>query len=67
MKAAFTSQEIPWYSLEAESTRGHIVVENVVSMKNSNDTIGNRTGDFLARSALPQCALNVVSGYCYLR
>jgi hypothetical protein len=52
-------------SLEAESTPGP-QCGTIMSMKNSNDTIGNRTRDLPACSAVPQptavsrhaCALN---------
>ena len=45
-----------WYSflLEAESTQGHSAAGRIMSMKNSNDTIGNRTRDLPACSAVPQ-------------
>jgi hypothetical protein len=45
-----------WYSflLEAESTQGNSATERIMSMKNSNDTIENRTRDLPACSALPQ-------------
>jgi len=45
-----------WYSflLEAESTQGHSAGGRIVSMKNSNDSIGNRTRDLLVCSAVPQ-------------
>ena len=47
----FTLGKYSWYSflLEAESTPGHSVVGKIKSMKNSNDTIDNRTRD------LPAC------------
>jgi len=34
--------------------QGHSAAERIMSMKNSNDTIGNRTRDLLACSAVPQ-------------
>jgi len=34
--------------------QGHSAAGRIMSMKNSNDTIGNRTRDFLACSAIPQ-------------
>jgi hypothetical protein len=40
--------------LEAESIPGHIAAGNVMSMKNSNDTIGYRIRDLAAFSAVPQ-------------
>ena len=43
----------PWYSflLEAKSTLGHSTAGRILSMKNSNDTIGNWTCD------LPACII----------
>ena len=74
MKAAFTSQEIPWYSFlfEAESTRVQSATRRIMSMKNSNDIIGNRSRDIPVCSAVPQLtapphAPNVVSSCFYLR
>jgi hypothetical protein len=45
-----------WYSflLEFESTQGHSAVRRITSMKNSNESIGNRTRDLPACSAEPQ-------------
>jgi hypothetical protein len=45
-----------WYSflLEVESTPGHSAAERIMSIKNSNDTIGNQTRDLPACSAVPQ-------------
>ena len=45
-----------WYSflLGAESTPGHSAAGRIMSLKNSNDTIGNRTSDLPACSAVPQ-------------
>ena len=45
-----------WYSflLEAESPQGSSTAGRIKSMKNSNDTIGNRTRDLPACSAMPQ-------------
>ena len=34
--------------------QGHSAAGRIMSMKNSNDTIGNRTGDLPACSAVPQ-------------
>ena len=34
--------------------QGHSVARRIMSMKNSNDTIGNRTRDLLACSTVPQ-------------
>ena len=36
------------------NTRGHSAAERIMSMKNSNDTIGNRTRNLLTCSAVPQ-------------
>jgi hypothetical protein len=36
--------------------QGHSAAGRIISMKNSNDTIGNRTRDFPACSAVPQPA-----------
>jgi hypothetical protein len=36
------------------SVRGHSAAGRIMSMKNSNDTIGNRTRDFPTCSAVPQ-------------
>ena len=55
--AAFTPRKHPWYSflLEAESTPGAIVrLEGLCQWKKFNDTIGNRTRDIPACSAVPQ-------------
>jgi hypothetical protein len=40
--------------LEAESPQGHYVAGRIMSMKNSNNTIGNRTRNLLNFSAVPQ-------------
>jgi hypothetical protein len=49
-------RKFPWYSclLEPESTPGSCTAGRIMSMKNSSDTIGNRTRDLPARSAVPQ-------------
>ena len=49
--AAFTPRKYSWYSflLEAERCQSHSAVGRTMSMKSSNDTIGNRTQD------LPAC------------
>jgi hypothetical protein len=49
-----SARKYSWYSflLEAESTQIHRAAERIMSMKYSNDTIGNRTRD------LPTCNLN---------
>jgi len=54
--AAFTPRKYSCYSflLEAESTQGHSAAGRIMSMKNSNDTIGNRTRNLPACSAVPQ-------------
>jgi hypothetical protein len=36
------------------STRGHSATERIMSMKNSNNTIGKRNRDLTACSAMPQ-------------
>jgi hypothetical protein len=45
-----------WYPflLEADSTPGHSVAGWIMPMKNTNDTIGNRTRDLPTCSAMPQ-------------
>jgi hypothetical protein len=45
-----------WYSFlsEADSTRGPSAVGRIISMKKSNEIIGNRTRDLPACSAVPQ-------------
>ena len=45
-----------WYSflLEAEPTQGHSAAGRILSVKNSNDNIGNRTRDLPACSTVPQ-------------
>ena len=54
--AAFTHRKYSWCSflLEAESTQGHSAAGRIMSMKNSNNTIGNRTRDLPEYSAVPQ-------------
>jgi hypothetical protein len=54
--AAFTSRNYSWYSflLEASQPKGHSAAGRIISIKNSNDTIGNRTRDLPACSAVPQ-------------
>ena len=49
-RPSFPPRGYSWYSflLEAESTPG------IISMKNSNDAIGNRTRDLPAGSTVPQ-------------
>jgi hypothetical protein len=53
---ALTPKRYSWYSflLEDESTPGRITAGRIMSMKNSNYTIGNRTHDLPACSAGPQ-------------
>ena len=46
-------QEIFLVGGRVDST-GHIAAGRIMSMKNSNDTIGNRTRDLPASSAVPQ-------------
>jgi len=41
------------FCLEAESTQSHSVAGTIKSIKNTNDTIGNRTPYFPACSTLP--------------
>jgi hypothetical protein len=45
-----------WYSflLETESIQGHCVAGRIMSMKNSNEIIGNRTLDLPTSRAVPQ-------------
>ena len=54
--AVFTPRKDSWYSflLEAESPQGHNATERIKSLKNSSDSIGNRTRDLLVCSAVPQ-------------
>ena len=40
-------------------TQGHIAAGNIMSMKNSSDTIGNWTRDLRARNAVPQPQLQL--------
>ena len=52
-----TPRKYSWYSflLEAESTlQGHSAARRIMSMRNSNDTIGNRTRDLPTYSAMSQ-------------
>ena len=53
--AAFTSRKYTWYSfmLEAESTQGHSSNGRIMSLKNSNNTIGKRTRDLPVYSVVP--------------
>ena len=50
------SRKFSWYSflLEAESTQWHSAAGRIMSMKNCNDTIGNRTCDLPACSVVIQ-------------
>jgi hypothetical protein len=52
----FTRRKYFWYSflLEAESTQGHSAAGRIMSMNNSNDTIGNRSRDLPVCSAVHQ-------------
>jgi hypothetical protein len=54
--AGFTPRKYSWYSflLEAESPQGHSAAGRIMSMKNSNETIGNRSRDLPVCSAMPQ-------------
>ena len=53
--AVFTSRRYSWYLflLEAESTQCHGAIGGIMSMKGSNDIIGNRTSDLPICSAAP--------------
>jgi hypothetical protein len=53
--STFTHRKYPWYSfqLQADSTSEPREAGRIKSMKNSNDTIGNRTR-LPASSAVPQ-------------
>jgi len=42
------------FSYRLSLPQGHSAARMIMSMKNSNDTIGNRTRDLLACSAVPQ-------------
>ena len=42
------------FSQRLSQPQDHVAVRRIVSMKNSNETIGNRTRDLPACSALPQ-------------
>jgi hypothetical protein len=44
------------FLLEAESAPGRSAAGKIMSMKNSNDTLENRTHDLVACSAAPQSA-----------
>ena len=55
--AAFTLQEIFLALISVRGwvdPQGHNAIGNIMSMKNSNDTIGNQTRDRLTCSAVPQ-------------
>ena len=55
--AAFYPQEIFPVLISVRGwvdPRGHSAARRIMSMKNSNDTIGNRTRDLLTCSAVPQ-------------
>ena len=53
---AFTPRKYSWFSLllQAASTQCHSATGRIMSMKNSDDTIGDRTRDLPACSAVPQ-------------
>ena len=54
--AAFTPGSIPGthFYRRLSHPQGHSAAGRIMSMKNSNDTIGNRTRDLPACSAVPQ-------------
>jgi hypothetical protein len=54
--ADFTPRNRPWYLflLEVCQTQGHSAAGKIMSIKNSNDTIGNRTRKLPTCSAVPQ-------------
>jgi hypothetical protein len=54
--AVFTPRKYSWYSflLEAESTPDHSATGRIMSIKNFNDTIWNRSRNLLVCSAVPQ-------------
>jgi hypothetical protein len=54
--AAFTPGNIPGthFCYRMSRPQGHSATETIMSMKNSNDTIGNRTRDLPACNAVPQ-------------
>ena len=52
--AAFTPQEIHLVLISVSQPQGHGVAGRIMSMENSDDTIGNRTRDLPARGAVPQ-------------
>jgi hypothetical protein len=61
LSALFTSHFYPsgnipgtHFCYRLRQTQGHNACVRIVSMKNSNDTIGNRTRDLLGCSAVPQ-------------
>jgi hypothetical protein len=55
-RPSLPSRRDSWYSflLDAVSIPGHRVAGRIMSMKNSNDNIGDRTRDLPACSAVPQ-------------
>ena len=53
----YPPRRYPWYSfllLSLSRPEGHSATERIMSMTNSNDTIGNRTRDHAACTAVPQ-------------
>ena len=52
--AAFNPQEIHLVLISVSQPQGHGVAGRIMSMENSDDTIGNRTRDLPARGAVPQ-------------
>jgi hypothetical protein len=51
----FTPRKYSWYSfLRLSQPQGHGVARRIMSIKNSNDTLGNRTGDLPGCSIVPQ-------------
>jgi len=54
--AAFTSRKCSWHSflLRLSRPQGHSAIGRIMSMKNSSDTIRNRTSDLPACNAVPK-------------
>ena len=53
-------------SVRLSQPQGHSAAEKIMSMKNSRDTIGNRTRDLPACSAVPQTCLRAPPGLLYV-
>ena len=51
--STITPRKYSWHSFLLE-TEGHSAPGRITSMKNSDDTTGNRTRDLAASSAMPQ-------------